>query len=496
MPPIDFAALFDLAPNAYMLLDRALRFVAVNQAYVELTATPREAMIGRGVFEAFPSDEANPDDPAVRELRASFERVLETGKRDTVPDIAYTLPTQTPGGIVLRQRHFSATHTPLLDPAGRVQYILQHTIDTTDLHLFRERELASEQRFLAHAIPAQVWSADPAGALTYVNEQVSTYFGRDPADVLEHGWRDGIHPVDLEAVLQRWTRSLESGEPYEIEFRLRRADAVFRWHIARALPMRDTSGAIVKWYGTNTDIDDHKRLAEERDLLISALERSNKELDSFVYVASHDLKAPLRGITNIAEWLQADLAEALNEQSRGHLDMLRRRVAHMSALIDGVLRYSRAGRLGEARQDVAVGGLLRRVVDLLAPPEGATIDVAEGMPSLHTTEVALQQVFLNLIGNALKHAKRTDVRVAIGVRDADECWVFSVTDNGPGIAPQHRERVWSLFQTLPSMDAADNTGIGLSIVRKTVAARRGTAWIEASSEAGTTFSFSWPKRET
>lgn len=237
------------------------------------------------------------------------------------------------------------------------------------------------------------------------------------------------------------------------------------------------------------------RAAEEarrREVLIGALERSNADLDGFAYVASHDLKAPLRGIASLAEWVEEDLGAQIPDGVRGHLAMLRGRVARLEGLIEGILAYSRAGRTGRAVAEVDVGALLAEAVELLAPPPTATVTVEPGMPVLRTARAPLQQVFMNLIGNALKHAAGPATAVRVGAREADGFWEFSVTDNGPGIAPAFHERIWGMFQMLKPRDEVEGTGIGLSVVRKIVNAMGGRTWVESAEGAGACFRFTWP----
>ncbi|MDO9016974.1 MAG: ATP-binding protein [Deltaproteobacteria bacterium] len=237
------------------------------------------------------------------------------------------------------------------------------------------------------------------------------------------------------------------------------------------------------------------RAAEEarrREALIGALERSNADLDGFAYVASHDLKAPLRGIASLAEWIEEDLGAQIPDGVRGHLGMLRGRVARLEGLIEGILAYSRAGRTGRAVVEVDVGALLAETVELLAPPPTATVTIEPGMPVLRTARAPLQQVFMNLIGNALKHAAGPATAVRVSAREADGFWEFSVTDNGPGIAPAFHERIWGMFQTLKPRDEVEGTGIGLSVVRKTVTAMGGRAWVESADGVGSCFRFTWP----
>ena len=234
--------------------------------------------------------------------------------------------------------------------------------------------------------------------------------------------------------------------------------------------------------------------AEELARLTQELERSNKELDQFAYVASHDLKAPLRGIANLTQWMEEDLGDRVTGDSRQHMQLLKGRVNRMEALIDGILAYSRAGRVREKPERVDVGKILAESIELLAPPPDAEIVIGSGMPTIRTERVPLQQVFMNLVGNALKYNQRSGARVEITAQELDGWYQFSVSDNGPGIAPQYRERIWQIFQTLAARDKVEGTGIGLAVVRKIVEARGGRTWLDSEVGRGSTFHFTWPQQ--
>jgi PAS domain S-box-containing protein len=238
---------------------------------------------------------------------------------------------------------------------------------------------------------------------------------------------------------------------------------------------------------------DAAREAAERSAI--ATTEAYRELDQFAYVASHDLKAPLRGIANLAQWIQDDSGERLGEGSAHHLRLLQGRVHRMEALIDGILTYSRAGRVLDKPERVDTGHLVREVIELAAPPEGATIEVPSDLPTIRAERVPLQQVFLNLLGNAIKHGRagRPTVEVRVAWRDAGETVEFTVSDDGPGIAPEYHQRIWEIFQTLEARDKVEGTGIGLSVVRKIVEKHGGRTWVTSAPPNGATFGFSWPK---
>lgn len=240
---------------------------------------------------------------------------------------------------------------------------------------------------------------------------------------------------------------------------------------------------------------DNARLFREAQRLINELDKSNRDLDQFAYVASHDLKAPLRGISNLSQWLEEDLGDAITAEGKEQLQLLRGRVQRMEGLINGILDYSRAGRKRSKIESISVARLLSDVVEMCSPAPEARIEIATDMPELRTERVPLQQVFANLIGNALKHAKRADPHVRVSVRDLGDRCEFAISDNGHGIAPEFHDRIWGIFQTLEPRDTVESTGIGLSVVKKIVESKGGSAWVESREGHGATFRFTWPKLE-
>ncbi len=237
---------------------------------------------------------------------------------------------------------------------------------------------------------------------------------------------------------------------------------------------------------------DHAMLLRDQKHLIAELERTNRDLDQFAHVASHDLKTPLRGIAHLATVIRQELAEQMSERSRGNLELLEGRVHRLEDMIDGVLRYSLAGRSMDPAVPVDVGLLVREVIELLDPPAEAQIAIDPALPSLHTARIPLQQVFLNLLGNALKHADRDNIQLEIGGVAGEGEWELFVRDNGPGIAPRYHEQIWGMFCTLAPRDRVEGSGIGLAIVRRTVEAVGGRAWLESEPGHGATFRFTWP----
>lgn len=485
--------------EAFVGVDPDLRITFVNSAGERLLGGSTAELIGRPLAEVLP-DGAEPALGACAAARESGE----------ASELAVHLPA--------RDRWIEIRISP--SRAGLSLYL--H--DATDRRRVEEqvRESEARYRFLADSVPQQIWTADPAGRLDYVNRVVLDYTGRSFARTLEEGWEAVIHPADRARAQERWERAVARSRPFELEARLCNAAGEYRWHLCRARCQTSPEGVVLRWYGANTDIHDQKELEAARDRALDDLERvthllssertnlelqarelhrtarqlqkSNEDLDRFAYVASHDLKAPLRGIANLTEWLVEDLADKLTPETTEYATLLQNRVQRMEALIDGILQYSRAGRSREAPQLVDVGEIVRDAIQLLDPPERFEIRLGEFWPTIRTERTPLQQVFMNLIGNAVKHADGERPVIDVRMRDENEhLCEFSVSDNGPGIATEYHERIFTIFQTLHARDDVEGAGIGLSVVKRTVENQGGQVWVESDVGQGATFGFVWPR---
>ena len=244
---------------------------------------------------------------------------------------------------------------------------------------------------------------------------------------------------------------------------------------------------------TFQNITERRQMEAEQARMIQALQSANEELKNFAYVISHDLKAPLRAIGSLADWIMADQHDKLDAEGQEHLGLLVQRVRRMDALIDGVLSYSRIGRTRETLVTVDLNERVRAVIDALSPPEHIVITVAPGLPVIRAEKTAIYQVLQNLIANAIRYQDKPQGRIEIDCTDQGESWQLSVADNGPGIEARHFERIFQLFQTLNPRDRVESTGVGLSIVKKIVELYGGRVWLESAVGQGSIFYFTVPK---
>jgi len=245
--------------------------------------------------------------------------------------------------------------------------------------------------------------------------------------------------------------------------------------------------------GLVRDITARKESEERAALLLQELRSANEELSNFAYVVSHDLKAPLRAIGALADWLATDYADRFDAEGREHMRLLINRAHRMGDLIDGILEYSRLGRTGGTLQMVDLNAAVAEVVDLLAPPAAVAVTVAPQLPVLWTEPTRIRQVFHNLISNAIKYMDKSEGCITVDCHDEGERWRFSVADNGPGIERRHFGRIFQLFQTLAPRDRIESTGVGLAMVKKIVEMLGGRVWLDSVPGEGSVFYFTIPK---
>jgi len=247
--------------------------------------------------------------------------------------------------------------------------------------------------------------------------------------------------------------------------------------------------------GIFRDITLRKRAEQRQNKLLEQLEGANNELKDFAYVVSHDLKAPLRGIKTLADWITTDYADKLDEDGKKQLDLLVNRVDRMHNLIDGILQYSRVGRVKEKQVQVNLNELVTEVVDMISSPENITIKVESELPTITCERTRIQQVFQNLLSNAVKYMDKPQGLVKVGCVEEKDFWKFGVTDNGPGIEEKFFGKIFQMFQTLVPRDEFESTGVGLTVVKKIVEMYGGKIWVESKVGEGSTFFFTLPKQE-
>ncbi len=450
------------------------------------------------------AERVHPDD--LERVEAELQRCKATGS-DYNPEYRVIWPDGSQHWVTA----FGRFHYNLAGQPVRMMGMIWEISDRKQAEL---KLIEAQDRFQSTFEQAAVGLAHVGlnGQWLRVNQKLCEIVGYSHAELLERTFQDITYPEDLTADLANVQRLLKGEiDTYVMEKRYLRKDQTTVWVnltvslVREAQPQDATELGLPKYLiAVIEDIGDRKafeltlqnrsRELNQMNLLFAQttalVEKRNQELDQFAYLVSHDLKAPLRAISNLAQWISDDLAGQLLPENEQHLQLMQARVGRMEKLINGLLEYSRIGRMNMEIQSVAVADLLAEVVDSLDPPATFSIQVTSDLPTLKTKPLLLRQVFSNLISNAIKHHDRPNGQIQISAEPKATGYEFAVTDDGPGIAANQQERIFGIFQTL-HQSKDNNTGIGLAIVKKIVESEAGQICVESSLGEGTTFRFTW-----
>jgi PAS domain S-box-containing protein len=439
--------------------------------------TPEEA-IGQTVASLLIPDDRQDEEPLILARLRNGERV----------DHFETVRRRKDGSLL----DISLTISPVKDHRGNIIGASKIARDITEGKRLRTALIESEARFrqLADSMPQIVWAAEPGGRVDYYNERWYEFseYGRD--QVGEMSWESILPPDEVQKTRDIYYSSIRTGELYNYEHRFwDRHHKRWKWFISRALPVRDAQGNITKWFGTCTDIDQQKRVQEE-------LERANIDLEQFAFSASHDLQEPLRSVKIYSELLAREFGDTASPDAQRYVRYLRAGSTRMENLIKDLLTYTRVTKVDELQETSDANAALETALANLAgaiSEADAKITVEPLPASLPIHAAHMEQLFQNLVGNAIKYRngnRAPDVRISAARQDGQ--WTFAVSDNGIGIEPEDKESIFGLFKRLHSTDEYSGTGIGLAICQRIVDRYGGRIWVESEPGVGSTFRFTIP----
>ncbi len=399
----------------------------------------------------------------------------------------------------------------LLTAAGMILLLRRQVkVRTRYLEQVNAELQESEQRYqtLARISPVGIFRTDSNGATTYVNPKWCAIAGLSAEQALGDGWLEAVHPDDKERLSQGWQESIQWHQASFADYRFVRPDGTLAWVMGQAAPEMNSENQIIGYVGTITDITDRKRaedaihkLNAELELRVqertAQLQAANKELESFSYSVSHDLRAPLRAISGFAAIIARRHRASLNEEGQHYFDNIVQASERMGHLIDDLLTYARLGRSGVRREPVALArllGELARNMQAYLDKSHGILDISEDLPVVSGDQTLLSQVFTNLLENAFTYHK-PDVppHVSLTWEEQGRDVVIQVRDNGIGIPPEYHEKIFNVFQRLHSEEEYPGTGIGLATVKKSVELLGGSVWVESNVGQGSTFFVRLPK---
>jgi PAS domain S-box-containing protein len=335
---------------------------------------------------------------------------------------------------------------------------------------------------------------DTQGNILFCNDCLLKLTGWKIDEVLGKSWfdtfcSDAMRHLDFKVINRSVTRGLP---PSNGESEIRTRSGEIRRIMWSNTLLRNADGSIAGFASIGEDVTEHRLAEAQSQKLLHDLEMANRELKDFAYIVSHDLKAPLRGIRSLVNWLYSDNFDKLDEHGREQLHLLENRVNRMQNLLEGILQYSRAGYKKDEQTWINIREIVEEVLEMLDPPGNIDIIIEGDLPVLMLDRTRAQEIFSNLIGNAIKFMDKPQGLIKISACPQNGFWQFSISDNGPGIPEKYHQKIFTIFQTLRSRDDFESTGIGLTIVKKIIEIYNGRIWLESEPGSGSTFYFTLP----
>jgi PAS domain S-box-containing protein len=341
------------------------------------------------------------------------------------------------------------------------------------------------------------WTANAAGEVTQDAPAWQAFTGQTSEEILGWGWSQALHPDDVARATALWREAVAGRHTYEVEYRVRRHDGVYRDFLVRGVPVFLEGGGVREWVGTCIDLTEHKQAEVDLQRLSEELQRSNVDLEQFAYVVSHDLQEPLRAVTGFASLLQTHCRGRLDAKADSYLAATFNGAVRMQQLIDDLLAYARVTTSDAVRQSVQVDEAMDAALANLSVSlkESGAVVTRGPLPRVIANRAQFVQLLQNLLGNALKFRGDRAPAIHVSAEGHHEHWVISVRDNGIGIGPD-KQRIFEIFQRLHPRDKYPGTGVGLAICKRIVERHGGRIWVESQLGRGATFSFTLPRRAT
>lgn len=485
-----FKSLFESAPGLYLILTPNLTIDAVSDEYLAATMTKREEIKGRHLFDVFPD---NPDDNAadgVNNLGLSLQTVLHTKRPHAMAIQKYDI--RRPDGT-FEERYWSPLNKPVLNDKGEVVYLIHSVVDVTERIRHEQVLLRAEKRFrmLFESAPDALIMVDKKGIIQLLNKQAEVLFGYtraelsgQPVEVLIPASFAGNHVQHRnEYVAQPKTRVMGEGR----ELKALRKDGT---EVPVEISLAPVEGETKNDFLVLAAIRDitQKKLAEEQ------LKAVNKELESFSYSVSHDLRAPLRAINGYARMLIEDYENSLHSDGRRMLDTIMGSAKKMSQLIDDLLQFSRLSRRDLELTTIYTQSMVQGICEELksAQPHRQMRFIIPALPNVMADNM-IKQVWINLLNNAVKYSShRPESVIEIKAEERPAEIVFSITDNGAGFDMRYAGKLFGVFQRLHTEEEFEGTGVGLAIVQRVVNKHGGKVWAQGETGKGATFYFTIP----
>lgn len=457
-------------------VDNHENIIFANNSFSEISGYPIDELIGKNAPQLLMSDVNK------KELQERVDN-RKKGISDT-----YEIDIINKKG---EKRHLLISGAPNYNFNGEVLGSIGIHLDIT------KQKLQEEQLYLLSLIAEKninaVVISDNQGRLEWANHSffemtgysIQEMLGKKPGAILQGPETD---PETIAYLKDR----IKKGLPFNCELINYSKSGQKYWTSIQGQALYNKDNEIVKYFAIEEDITNKKLLENQREQLVQSLAISNKELEDYAHIVSHDLKSPLRSIHSLVSWIREDNEKELSAQTLNYFSMIENKVEKMDHLIEGILTYAKIDKINVTQEKVNIDEIIQNIINIIHIPENATVQIKNQLPIVKGDRFRMQQLFQNLISNALNHNDKEQTLVEIDCKETNQNFIFTVKDNGPGIPKEDQERIFNIFQSLTNNDKS--TGLGLSIVKKIIESYQGEICVESELKQGTTFFIKFNKQ--
>ncbi|MCO6149183.1 PAS domain S-box protein [Flavobacterium sp. NRK1] len=456
--------------SAIVFTDADAKIFWCNDAYLKVTGFTKEDIIGRTPIEVGKTPTTE---------KEALRRMADLFYKGEAFDVEITHARKDGSYFWTRTKG-----QPVYDSNGK---LLQYFAIIEDMTEEKEKE---EQLILLSLIAEKninsVVICDNEGKIEWVNSSFITMSGYTAEELT--GTKPGIllqgEESDPETV-NYLSNQIKKGEPFKCEIINYSKTGRKYWVKIQGQALYNKFGEISKFFAIQEDVTDKKKLEDEREELVASLKKSNNDLEQYAQIVSHDLKSPLRSINTLISWIKEENGEMLTDQANNYFDLIEGKIEKMDHLIQGILTYSKIDNRDSNSEIINVDEIVTNIINIIDIPDHIAISICKKLPSISADRFRIQQLFQNIIGNAVNYIDKPQGLIEIDVEEHKKYNIFSIKDNGPGIAEENHEKIFRTFQSLTKNEKS--TGLGLSIVKKIVDYYKGKIWIESKLGEGSVF---------
>jgi len=443
----------------------------VNKAYGVLINQDSDHLVGKAIFDIIPETEAD--------FRKLMDQVRNTGETIFLFEHPYFVWVNGSK----KEGFLNIVYQPLRDDANQITGVVAMCQDITQQVISHKKLEESETQFklMADSVVQMIWITDPEGMHEYYNKRWYEFTGTSVEDTAGEGWNKMFHPDDRELAWEKWRHSLKTGDIYEIEYRLLRKDGEYVWVLGRAAPVYNSDGKIIRWFGTCTDINEQKKLQQQKE--------------EFISIASHELKTPLTSLNSSLQLLGRQILTDtnLNPLSVSLIEMANKNAQKLIGLVNDLLDFTKLekGKLVLRKSDFNLSNLLDSCCESVQM-EGFQVQI-EGDSEIKVTADYLKigQVVTNLLSNCTKYASKSK-KINIHVERISDSVKVTVKDFGPGIPDDKLANLFDIYYRADNVGQSSGLGLGLYICSRIITDHDGNIGVESELGKGTSFWFTLP----